>query len=210
MTASQPNTPGATGALTVEDARARIEREIPPETLAHVRRTAEVARELARVHGVDADRAELAALLHDVAHDRSARELLALAERYEVPLSLTEARIPRLIHGWVGAAILQGEWGVEDDEILDAVRFHISGSPIMGPLAKVVFVADKIEPERDRYYGGLGSVRELAQTDLDGAILKLYAWRMNELVTHGQRVHEDLSEARNALIERTRATWWHE
>jgi predicted HD superfamily hydrolase involved in NAD metabolism len=207
MKTPEPGTPGATGELAVEEIRARLEREMPPETLAHVHRTAEIARELALAHRVDPDRAELAALLHDVAHDRSARELLGLAERYRIPLSLTEAYFPALIHGWVGAAILRSEWGVRDEEVLDAVRFHLSGSPTMGPLAKVVFVANKIEPQRDRPYGGLGPIRELAKTDLDGAILKLYAWRMNELITHGQAIHEDLFEARNALIERTRATW---
>ena len=76
----------------------------------------------------------------------------------------------------------------------------------MGMLAKVVFVADKLEPDRDRFYGGLDSVRETAREDLDQAILKLYAWRMSQLLLHGAPVHEDLAEARNALIEHTRAS----
>jgi nicotinate-nucleotide adenylyltransferase len=80
----------------------------------------------------------------------------------------------------------------------------------MGTLAKVVFVADKLEPDRDKYYGGLDPVRELAKADLDQAMLKLYAWRVTELASRGRPIHEDLSEARNALIERTRATWYHE
>lgn len=196
--------------LSIEDIRARIERELSPETFAHVQRTAATARGLAEIHGVDPDRAEVAALLHDIAHDRSEKELLQLVERYGLQLNLTEARVPKLTHGKVGAAILHSEWGISDEEILDAVRFHISGSTTLGTLAKIVYVADKLEPNRDKYYGGLDPIRDLAGIDLDQAILKLYAWRMNEFVTRGEPVHEDLSEARNALIERTRATWYHE
>lgn len=178
--------------------------------LAHVLRTAALARELAEAHGLDPDRAELAALMHDVGDRYSDRELLRLAERYGIPVNLTEARVPKLLHGKVGAAILSSDWGITDPEILDAVRFHLSGSATMGALAKVVFLADKLEPDRDKFYGGLDPLRELARTDLDQAMLKLYGWRMNELVTHGRPVHEELSDARNALIERTRATWYHE
>lgn len=190
--------------FSIESARARIEEELSKDTFAHVQRTAIVSRELAEVHGEEPDRAELAALVHDIAHDLNEQALLRFAQQHQITLSQTEARVPKLIHGTVGASILYTDWGIWDEEILDAVRFHISGSPTMGTLAKIVFVADKLEPERDHFYGGLDPLRELARVDLDQTILKLYGWRLNELVTNVAPVHEDLSSARNALIERTR------
>jgi predicted HD superfamily hydrolase involved in NAD metabolism len=156
---------------------------------------------------VDPHRAEVAALLHDVADSLSERELLEAAQRYGIPVSLTEARVPRLLHAPVGAEILRTEWGITDDEVLDAVRYHISGAPVMSPLVKVVFVADKIEPARDRHYGGLGLIRAIARTDLDEAVLRLYAWRMSTLVEAGERVDEQLVTARNSLIEQTLAMY---
>ena len=197
----------AMGMQAIEDLRARAERELQPDVLDHARRTAAIARELAACHGVDPDRAELAGLLHDIADSYSEHELLTEAARYGITLNLTEARVPKLIHGKVGAELLRSQWGITDEELLDAVRYHLSGSPMMGTLAKITFVADKIEPERDKFYGGLEALRELAKTDLDQAILKLYSWRMNQLVTSGATVHEDLSQARNALIDRMQATW---
>lgn len=192
------------GVPTLESVRARIREVLSKDTFAHVQRTATLARELAEAHGEDPDRAELAALVHDVAHDLNEKALLHFAQQHQVPLTLTEARVPKLIHGAVGASILYREWGIRDEEILDAVRFHISGSATMGTLAKIIFVADKLEPERDHFYGGLGPLREMARVDLDQAILQLYGWRMNQLVTNAQPVHEDLSSARNALLERAR------
>jgi predicted HD superfamily hydrolase involved in NAD metabolism len=114
--------------------------------------------------------------------------------------------VPKLLHGAVGAEILRRDWGIIDDEMLDAIRDHISGSPMMTALAKVLFVADKLEPERDHHYHGLDPIRELAMVDLDAAVLKLYAWRMSELVAAGRPVDEKLVRARNVLMEGELAT----
>lgn len=188
--------------LSIGEVRERLRREMEPDTYAHAERTAEIARQLAIAHGEDPDRAELAGLVHDIADRFSERELLVLAERYDIPINLTEARIPKLLHAKVGAEILRREWGIVDEELLDAVREHITGSVRMTPLAKLTFVADKIEPFRDRHYGGLDPVREIAQVDLDEAILQLYAWRMDELVAARQPIHDQLTTSRNRLIER--------
>ena len=126
----------------LDQMRIRLRAEKTPDTLAHAERTAEVARRLAVAHGEDPDRAELAGLVHDVADRYSDRELLGLAGHYGIPVTLTEARVPRLLHARVGAELLR-EAGVRDEELLDAVREHITGGPRMSLLAKITFVADK-------------------------------------------------------------------
>jgi predicted HD superfamily hydrolase involved in NAD metabolism len=186
---------------TAEEVRARLPELLSPKRIDHVQMTVDLARMLARIHGVDLDRAELTALLHDIAAGYSNDVLLAMAEDLGVPISVTEARIPRLLHGKVGAEMLRREWGITDDEMLDAVRYHITGHPHMSVLAKVIFVADKLEPNRDRHYGGLDPIREIARRSLDEAMLKLYAWRMDELVSSGQALDENLVASRNRLIE---------
>jgi predicted HD superfamily hydrolase involved in NAD metabolism len=190
---------------TIPEVRARLQRELSPEALGHSVRTAQLARVLATQHGVDPERAELTALIHDIAEDYSDVKLLSLTEHYQIPINLTEARIPALLHGPVGAEVLRDQWGIRDEEVLDAVRDHITGAPRMGSLAKIVFVADKLEAGRDRHYGGLDPVRELAMRSLDDAILRLYAWRIDELVASGRPVDEHLVTARNELIDRTLA-----
>jgi predicted HD superfamily hydrolase involved in NAD metabolism len=208
MSATATATVSPTAVLPTRDQIvARLKELVSAETLGHVQRTARYARELAAKHDVDPRRAEVAALLHDIADPLSEHELLIRAERYGIRVSLTEARVPRLLHAPVGAEMLRSEWGITDEEVLDAVRYHVSGAPVMSPLVKVIFVADKIEPARDRHYGGLGLIRAIARTDLDEAVLKLYAWRMSTLVEAGQRVDEQLVTARNSLIEQTLAMY---
>jgi predicted HD superfamily hydrolase involved in NAD metabolism len=191
--------------MSTSEVRERLRREMEPDTFGHAERTAELARKLAVAHGVDPERAELAALVHDVADRVSERELLEMVERYDLDLSITEAQIPKLLHARVGAEILHRGWGISDDELLDAVREHITGGPRMSPLSKVLFAADKLEPFRDRHYGGLDPIREIAMVNLDEAIMRLYAWRMTELVRTGSRVDDRLTTARNRLIDQTMA-----
>ncbi len=192
--------------LSVLEILTRLNYEIPEGVTNHSLRTAELARELAEIHGVDPDRAQIAALVHDVADVYSDRELLSLAEEFDLPVTLTEARVPKLLHAAVGAEVLHRDWGIDDDEILDAVRDHVTGGVRMSPLAKVLFVADKLEPERDHYYGGLNPIRELAKISLDQAILRLYAWRMGSLVSAEQPVDHRLVDARNRLIDHSLAS----
>ncbi|MBI4214062.1 MAG: bis(5'-nucleosyl)-tetraphosphatase (symmetrical) YqeK [Chloroflexi bacterium] len=187
------------------DIEGRLARSLRPETLAHVYRTAELARTLAEKHGVNPDLAELAALLHKVADGYSDRELLRLAEYYEVPIDATEARVPRLLHGKIGAEILRHEWRIMDPDLLRAVRNYVSGAPNMQILDKVLFLADKLEPERDRFYGDLDPVRALALVDPDAAIRRLSAWTGTRLLT-ANRCGDALAPTRNRLIEFTRAT----
>jgi predicted HD superfamily hydrolase involved in NAD metabolism len=187
--------------LVTPDLLQRVSAELDAETRAHSERTADLAVQLAEPHGVDPERARLAALLHDIADRYSDRELLNLAERYGVDVSLTEARVPKLLHGKIGAEVLRRDWGIMDEELLDAVRDHITGGVRMSSLAKVLFVADKLEPERDRHFGGLDPIRQLAMVNLEAAMLKLYAWRMDQLLGAGKPVDNALVTARNQLIE---------
>ena len=114
----------------------------------HSRRVAELARELCPRHGLDSVMGDLAGLAHDLAREMDAREVQALAVRDGRGISAMEAEHPVLLHGRAGSVLLRDIFGIEDLEILDAVASHVTGRPHMGSLAKIVFVADFLEPGR--------------------------------------------------------------
>ena len=180
------------------------QQQLEPAILAHEQRTALLARELATLHGVDPDRAELAALVHDIADHYSEVDLAILAERFNIPVSYAQSQVPKLLHGAVGAERLRREFGVRDEELLDAVRDHVTGGPHMGQLAKIVFIADKIEPGRDRFTNKLDGIREEARQDLDRAMLRLYGSQLVDLVARGLPVEERTVTARNGLLAKFR------
>ena len=131
---------------------------------AHTQRVAETAERLAEFHGLDSKKARLAGLLHDAAREVGKEELLRVAEEDDLAVGDFEHERPMLLHGRVAAELARRDLGVKDGEILDAVRAHTTGEPEMGPLALTLFVADKIEPEREG--PGVEDLRELARKDL--------------------------------------------
>lgn len=132
----------------------------------HTVRVAETAVRLARAHGLDTEKVRLAALLHDAARETPGEEFLRLAEEWGVPVGEFERENPKLLHGPVAAELARRKLSIEDEEVLDAVRVHTTGSPGMSPLSLALYVADKIEPDRD--YPSVEYLRSIAPKDLRG------------------------------------------
>ncbi len=131
---------------------------------AHTLRVAGTAEHLAGLHGLDPKKARLAALLHDSAREVDEEELSRVADEEGIVRSELERERPVLLHGPVAAKLAQKDLGVKDEEVLEAVRVHTMGEPGMGPLALALYVADKIEPDRDQ--PGVEDLRKLAPENL--------------------------------------------
>ncbi|MDR1748505.1 MAG: bis(5'-nucleosyl)-tetraphosphatase (symmetrical) YqeK [Spirochaetaceae bacterium] len=122
---------------------------LPPSRYEHSLRTAETAAQLCRRFGIDPAKGRLAGIGHDICKTASTRMLFTLSEQDGVPITLLEKEKPSLLHGRAAAVMLRTDFGVDDEELLDAIRNHTFGRPGMGLLAKILYVADKIEPGRD-------------------------------------------------------------
>ncbi|MDQ3639756.1 MAG: bis(5'-nucleosyl)-tetraphosphatase (symmetrical) YqeK [Actinomycetota bacterium] len=151
----------------LEDAESYARGRLSDKRYAHTLRVAETAERLAKLHGLDSERARLAGLLHDTAREVGKEELLRVAEEDGLPVGDFERERPILLHGPVAAELAREDLGMEDGEVLDAVRAHTTGDPGMGPLALALFVADKIEPGREQ--PGVEDLRELARVSLHRA-----------------------------------------
>jgi len=123
----------------------------------HVQGVVETAGMLAEKHGVDVTRAKLAALVHDVVKEQDLDEAKQiLAERGE---EVYLANSSKVWHAPLGAMVAQEVFGIEDEDVLLAVRHHPTGRAAMSDLEKVLFVADYTEPNRK--YEGCVVVRAL-------------------------------------------------
>ena len=121
---------------------------------------------LAMAHEYSLDKAILAGLLHDCAKCIPNKKKLKLCEKKGIMLSPVEKENPFLIHAKLGVYIAREKYGVEDREILSAIRWHTTGKEDMSVLEKIVYIADYIEPERDKA-PNLERVRKTAFFDLD-------------------------------------------
>lgn len=173
---------------------------LPPPLRAHTERVRAVARDLARRAGLDPEKADLAAAGHDLARAMPPSALVDLARRWDIPIGPVEERLPVLLHGPVAAERLRREMGVEDPEVLDAVRWHSTLAPGVGRLARLVFLADKLDPEKTARYPFLREVAERARHDLEGAVLLFLTRELIRLLERGEPVHPASVEARNELL----------
>jgi nicotinate-nucleotide adenylyltransferase len=91
-------------------------------------------------------------LLHDVAKELDHAVLLELAAADGFSLSRGETARPGLLHGRAAAMIAKRN-GIDDERILDAVRWHVTGHTGMDAVALCLFVADYCEPLRTHVSG---------------------------------------------------------
>lgn len=183
--------------MTPNDLRAALEAavaKLPRGLRDHVLRVVREARRLARRHGIDEERAVVAALGHDLA--RSSRSS-GLARRTKAG-GLTPSQLER--HGALSAQILAERFGIEDPEVLAAARYHTTGRAGMSALERLIFVADKIEPEKAREELEVAEARRLADDSLEAAMRCLLDRQVARAVERGWLLHPDTVAARNELL----------
>ena len=173
---------------------------LPRGLLDHCWRVSQTARLLAAPADVDAERAALGGLLHDVARAYSDQELLAATARYGLSVDEVEQRTPVLLHGPVGAAWARRELGIDDEEILQAVAWHSTGRGPMTTLEKVVFLADKLEPEKGERYPDRDTLLATAQRDINAALIVCLDQQLRYLLERSALLHPASIAARNAAL----------
>ena len=119
------------------------------ERFLHSRNTALLARELCRRFGLDPLAGYLAGIAHDLAKQMDGKQMLELAEKDGGKISDIEKGKLNLLHGRAAAVLLKESFRVNNKDVLEAVAVHTLGSENMGPLAKVIYVADKTEVSRN-------------------------------------------------------------
>lgn len=156
--------------LYQEDLLPRIRPMMNAHRLKHTLGVRKAAVHLAAVHHLPIQKAALAALLHDIAKGMSQPELAQMAEHYKLVDPENTLMIGAVLHGPVGAWLAQKQFGITDEDVLNAIRYHTTGRANMTPFEMAIFVADAIEEGREDY-PGLERIRALAEKSLPCAVL---------------------------------------
>ncbi len=118
-----------------------LERRLSPKRYAHTMRVMAESERIAHMVGADPVRCSLAGLLHDAAREFTASQYLWIGID-------THNKETILLHGAASALLAQKRYGVQDEDILQAIACHTTGKPGMNQIAQIVFVADYTEPGR--------------------------------------------------------------
>lgn len=152
-----------------------MEKELSTGRYTHTLGVAYTAASLAMAHGENMEKAMTAGLLHDCAKSMHGSELVAICEKAHLNVTAVERANPTaLLHAKAGAYLAEHKYGVEDMDILNAIRYHTTGRPDMSMLEKILYIADYIEPGR-KQLAELEMIRRIAFQDLDWTMEKILA-----------------------------------
>ena len=115
------------------------------------------------------------------------KELYALASEDNNGISELESDRSVLLHGKAGAVILKKKFGIRDEEILNAVRWHTSGRPDMSGLEKIVYMADFLEPGR-KYHEMVRYILEMNDPSPDNMLKEVLRLRRDHLLQKGKKI----------------------
>jgi predicted HD superfamily hydrolase involved in NAD metabolism len=149
---------------------------------------------LAMKYEADLDKAELAGLLHDCAKCIPDEKKLKKCIEHNISVSDIEKKQPYLLHAKLGAFIAMDKYGIQDKEIISAILKHTTGSADMSILEKIVFVADYIEPNRNKAEN-LKLIRKTAFEDIDIAIYYIMRDTLEHLKKKGTMIDTQTQKA---------------
>lgn len=198
---------GTTGRLPFLSLVKKLKSRLTAERLEHSLSVADMARFLAKVHGLSVKKAYVAGLLHDLARDMPFHTLVVYARKSHIPVGRIELEEPVLLHAPVGAEVARREFGVTDECILKAISRHTTGCSGMSALDLVLYVSDYIEPGR-RFEGfgdgfeDIENIRITALEDLKRAALMVMDCTVEYLIRQKRLIHPRTIRARNDLLRR--------
>lgn len=151
-----------------------LKENLNDERYIHSLGTAECAVELAIKFGLDSEKAYIAGLLHDCAKCFSKEKLKQIINDH-LQVEECEMLNYKTLHAPVSAYIAQKNFGVEDNEILSAIRWHTLGKIDMTTFEKIIFLADKIEPNtrEEKYRNEILEILN-GENGLNLALLRCY------------------------------------
>lgn len=124
-----------------------LKENLSDERYRHSLSTAKTAKKLAEQCGIDAKKAYLAGLLHDAAKEYPFEDMLKIIKENNLDVDEEEIKSKKVLHAPLSAHVAKTVFNINDEEILSAIRFHTIGKIGMNDFEKIIFLADKIEPE---------------------------------------------------------------
>ncbi len=182
---------------SIENIQKELREKLSEKRYEHSLGVMKKAGELAKIYKIDTDIAELTGLAHDIAKEMTKEEKLEYAKKHHIEIDEIEKSNIGLLHAKIGADIAKNKYGF-NIEMQNAIKYHTVTNPDMDLLAKIIFVSDKIEENRE--YEGVQELRKLAEINIDECMLKILDYTIKENIDKGKLVHPNSILTRNRLL----------
>ena len=175
--------------MTIEEYKSHIRKRLSDKRYYHSLCVADEAVRLADRYGADKQKAYLAGLLHDVLKDTSSNEQLKFSKQFGIMLSDLEISAPSLYHSLIGSEYVRHVLGIEDEEIISAIKYHTTAKADMSLLQKIIYLADYTSLDRD--YNGVEDMRQAVNEGLDKAMKVALDYTVQDLEEKHVTAHPD-------------------
>lgn len=176
--------------------REKLQEKLPAKRYEHSLGVEYTAGTMAFIYGVDLEKSLIAGLLHDCAKYVPNDKKIAKCKKRGIPITDYELKNPELLHAKLSAVYAKEKYGVEDEEILSAIRSHTTGKPAMSTLDKIIYIADYIEPNRN-ILPDMEQIRKEAYKDLDVCLIHILRNCVNYLQKKGSTMDPVTMETYN-------------
>lgn len=179
-----------------------LQKQLVPKRYNHSLCVADEACRLAQKYGCDEVKCYLAGLLHDITKNLSKEEHLNIFNTFDIILNDVEKSAEKLWHAISGAAYIRYVLNIDDEEIIDAVRYHTTAKNNMPLMSLILYLADFTSADRD--YEDVDVMRELVDNSLEEAFIYALKFTINELTDKNSAIHEDTLAAYNNIMLKRR------
>ncbi len=175
-----------------------LKHRLSTKRFTHSCNVSRAAKLFAQLYSIDQEKAYFAGLLHDICKEIPYGEQRKLMLAGSFAPDAAEMHSKKLWHGIAGAYFLQTEFGVLDEDILNAVRFHTVARAGMSSLEEIVYMADLISEERD--FKGVEKMRRLAFENLQLAMLEAIRDTIRSVMKKGGMIPQYTIDAYNYYL----------
>ena len=166
----------------------------------HTLGVVEMSEKLAKIYNADIEKCKVAALLHDICKEMNMEYIKNICKNNFInELSEEDLENNEILHGFAGAYYVKNELGINDKEILNAIKYHTVGAKDMTLLEKIVYIADAIEYGRN--YPSVVEIREETFKNLDKGILIEIEHKEEYLESIGKKSHSNTDELKKEILK---------
>lgn len=154
---------------------------------------------LAYLNGCDIEKAYFAGLMHDCCKELPRGSQFELVKRSRYEVTQVELEAPKTHHAIAAEVYLRENFGVEDEDVLSAVRYHTVAKGGMSMLDKIVYMADLISADRD--YSDVASIRAATRSNIDEGLLEALRFSIRDSVSKSRAIPSLTLEAYNDAVK---------
>ncbi|MDY2980658.1 MAG: bis(5'-nucleosyl)-tetraphosphatase (symmetrical) YqeK [Fusobacterium sp.] len=184
--------------MDIEKLREIVKNKLPEKRYIHTLGVEKVCVELAKKYGVDEEKIRVAALLHDYLKKDNVETLKEICK--DMPEAKGYENLPEIFHSLAGYEVVKKEFEIDDEDILNSIKYHTIGRKNMSILEKIIYIGDAIEENRD--YPNVDEIRKKTFQDIDEGIIFEISRKLEYLKEKGGIIHKNTKEMLEDLVSK--------